>query len=280
LARATIFGIFNTMSTRTGATLLARLGFAARGIVYFLVGWFAIDAALRGGKVADNQGAIASLADEPFGEVLLAAMAAGLAGYAIWRLTEALTDPEAQGTTLKGAFRRAGHAISGIAHIILAWTAARLAMHVGEASGRVGGEDSAHDWTAWLLTQPMGRLLVALVAMGLIGAALQQAKKAWDGGFAKELSGGTPVPTHVCTMGRIGYGARALVFALIALFFASAAWVSDANEAGGMAQALATLQRQAGGQLLLATTGLGLIAFGAYSFVEARWRRISVDLPT
>jgi hypothetical protein len=268
------------MTTRIGATLFARLGFAARGIVYFLVGWFAIDAALRGGKVGDNQGAIASLADEPFGEFLLAAMAVGLAGYALWRLTEAITDPEAQGTSAKGAFRRAGHAISGIAHVILAWTAAKLAMHAREAGGRVGGEESTRDWTAWLLGQPMGRVLVALVAAGLIGAAAQQAKKAWDGKFARELSGGTPVPDHVCTVGRIGYGARALVFALIALFFLSAAWAADADEAGGMAQALATLQRQAGGQLLLTATGLGLIAFGAYSFVEARWRRISVDLPT
>lgn len=166
------------MTTRTGATLLARLGFAARGIVYWIVGWFAIDAALRGGRVGDNQGAIASLADEPFGEVLLAVMAAGLAGYALWRLTEALTDPEARATSLKGAFRRAGHAVSGIAHVILAWTAARLAMHAGSASGRVGGEDSAHDWTAWLLDQPLGRVLVALVACGLIAAAAQQAKKA------------------------------------------------------------------------------------------------------
>jgi len=268
------------MTTRSGATLLARLGFAARGIVYCLVGWFAIDAALRGGKVGDNQGAIASLADEPFGEWILAVMAAGLAGYALWRLAEAITDPEAQGTTAKGAFKRAGHAISGIAHVILAWTAAKLAVHAREAGGRVGGEESARDWTAWLLDQPMGRVLVALVAAGLIGAALQQAKKAWDGSFARELGRGTPVPGHVCTIGRIGYGARGLVFALIALFFVSAAWAADADQAGGMAHALATLQSQTGGRWLLTATGMGFVAFGIYSLVEARWRRISVDLPT
>ncbi len=268
------------MTTRTGATALARLGFAARGVVYVIVGWFAIDAAFRGGKVGDNQGAIASLVDEPFGEILLGVMAAGLAGYALWRLTEALTDPEARGGTAKGAFRRAGHAVSGIAHVILAWTAARLALHAGKAAGgRAGGEDSAQDWTAWLLGQPLGQILVGLVACALLAAAVQQATKAWTGKFVRDLSPGTPVPDHVCTMGRIGYGARALVFTMIALFFATAAYASDADEAGGMAQALGTLQRQSGGQLLLGLTGLGLIAFGAYSFVEARWRRISVDLP-
>ena len=125
------------MSTRKGATLLARLGFAARGIVYCIVGWFAIDAALRGGKAGDNQGAIASLADEPFGEWLLAAMAAGLAGYALWRLTEALFDPEAQDNDAKGAFRRAGHAVS-----------ARVKdgqVHMQPSSARVGNAlSSAH----------------------------------------------------------------------------------------------------------------------------------------
>ncbi|MDJ0275805.1 DUF1206 domain-containing protein [Sphingomonas sp. 2R-10] len=267
------------MSTRTGATLLARLGFAARGIVYCIVGWFAIDAALRGGKAGDNQGAIASLADEPFGEWLLAAMAAGLAGYALWRLTEALFDPEAQGRDAKGAFRRAGHAVSGIAHVVLAWTAARLTMHSARATGRVGGEDSAQDWTAWMLDQPGGQLLVALVAIALLAAAAQQAKKAWTGEFARTLSGGTPVPGYVCTMGRIGYGARAAVFAAIAVLFVGAAWAADADAAGGMASGMALLQRQAGGQLLLTAIGIGFIAFGAFSFVEARWRRLQVRLP-
>lgn len=69
------------------------------------------------------------------------------------------------------------------------------------------------------------------------------------------------------------------MFALIALFFATAAWAANADEAGGMAHALGTLQRQSGGQWLLAATGLGFIAFGIYSVVEARWRRITVDLP-
>jgi len=267
------------MSTRTGATLLARLGFAARGIVYCIVGWFAIDAALRGSRAGDNQGAIASLADEPFGEWLLAAMAVGLAGYALWRLTEALFDPEAQDNDAKGAFRRAGHAVSGIAHVVLAWTAARLSLHSARATGRVGGEDSAHDWTAWLLDQPGGQLLVALVAIGLLAAAAQQAKKAWTGEFARTLSGGTPVPDYVCTMGRIGYGARAAVFAAIAFLFVGAAWAADADEAGGMASGFALLQQQAGGQLLLTAIGIGFIAFGAFSFVEARWRQLQVRLP-
>lgn len=75
-------------------TLFARLGFAARGLVYMLIGWFALDVALHGGKTTDNQGALGTLANAPLGHILLAVCALGFAGYAVWRLTEAITDPE------------------------------------------------------------------------------------------------------------------------------------------------------------------------------------------
>jgi hypothetical protein len=80
-------------------------------------------------------------------------------------------------------------------------------------------------------------------------------------------------------MGRLGYGARAVVFTIIAGFFAVAAWHAHATEAGGMADALAMLQDQPGGKWLLAATGVGLGLFGVYSFVEARFRRVQVRLP-
>lgn len=262
------------------ATLLARLGFAARGLVYLLVGWFAVDAAIRGGKIADNQGAMGSLADETLGTVILAIVAAGLLGYAVWRLTEAIADPERIMRDARGAVKRVGHVVSGVAHLILAWTAARLALHPATGSaGRSPGDESARDWTAWLLSVPLGRFLVAAVAIGVLVAAFLQAKKAWKGDFVEELHNDTSLPGYVCTMGRLGYGARAVVFTIIGGFFAVAAWQAHATEAGGMADALAMLQDQPGGKWLLAATGVGLGLFGLYSFVEARFRRVHVHLP-
>jgi len=270
------------MFSDANATMLARLGFAARGLVYLIVGWFAIDAALRGGATADNQGAIASLADEPFGAVLLAAVAAGLLGYAVWRLTEGIANPERIAHDAKGNFRRIGHFVSGIAHLILAWTAAKLAMNTGGSGGSAGlspGDTSARDWTGWLLAHPLGQILVAIVAVGLFVAAAQQAKRAWDGEFVDDLRHDTPVPGYVCTVGRIGYSARAIVFLIVGGFFVIAAWTARASEAGGISDALGTLQDQPGGKWLLAATGIGLALFGVYSLIEARYRTIHVDLP-
>ena len=268
------------MLSNEAATFLARLGFAARGLVYLIIGGFAVDAAMRGGSAADNQGAIATLAHQPFGQILLFIVTAGLAGYALWRLTEAAGNPEKIARDAHGNLKRLGSAVSGIAHVALAWTAVKLASNSATAAGgRSPGDANARDWTAWLLSQPFGRLLVAAVAIGLFAAAFQQGKKAWTAKFAAELQGDTPVPAYVTVAGRIGYAARAVVFTIIGGFFTAAAWQSRASEAGGMADALGKLQSQPGGKWLLTAMGIGLALFGIFSLIEARFRRIRVRFP-
>ncbi|NIJ19799.1 hypothetical protein FHS95_001468 [Sphingomonas naasensis] len=264
------------MLSEARATLLARWGFAARGLVYLLVAWFAVDAAFRGGRTADNQGAIASLADKAFGPLLLAVIAAGLAGYALWRLAEAVAGPGHGKSAAKTLLERAGFLMSAGAHLVLAWVATRFALHPRSGSDTSPNDERARDWTAWLLDQPFGPVLVGAVAIGFFCGAGLQLRKAWKGEFVAELHSDTPVPGYVCTAGRIGYGARALVFAVTGLFFAAAAWRSRASEAGGMADALGALQDQPGGTWLLAATGIGLGLFGIFSLIEARYRRIRV----
>lgn len=268
------------MLSESLATLLARLGFGARGLVYILVGWFAVDAAFRGGRTADREGAIASLAHQPLGRVLVAIIALGLIGYALWRLAEAVTNPERIRDDVKGVLKRLGYALSAAAHALLAWSAITMAWAPRSAPNSSSPDDAqARDWTAWLLSQPLGRLLVAAIAAVLLVAAFKQAEKAWKADFARELRLETPAPAYLCTFGQLGYGARALVFAVLALFFAAAAWESQASEAGGMGEALATLQRQPGGTWILVLTGVGLLLFGVYGFIEARFRRVRVQLP-
>lgn len=265
------------MHHQTKATVLARLGFAARGLVYLLVAWFAANAAFSGGEAADNQGAMAWLADSALGPVLLLGVAAGLAGYALWRLTEAAFNPERVESDLAGIIKRGGYALSGGVHLFLAWTATRLAIDPDSGSTSLSpADDTARDWTAWLLDQPFGPLLVAIVAACFLFGAAKQAREAWKGDFIEDLRGDAPTPGFVCTMGRIGYGARAVVFAIIAGFFALAAWRSNAGEAGGFADALDTLHDQPGGKWLLVAMAIGFALFGFYGFVEARYRRLHV----
>ncbi|NIJ17965.1 DUF1206 domain-containing protein [Sphingobium vermicomposti] len=269
----TIYG-----SSRHLLTLFARLGFAARGLVYVLIGVFAIDVAFDGGLPSDNQGVLGTLADAPLGRFLLGLCALGFAGYAFWRLTEAILDPEMRSHDLKGKLERLGYALSGIVHVGLAVTAARLALRKSPASQGSPGDEAAQSWSACLLEQPAGPLLVALVAGVLIAVAVAQFVKAYQANF-DELDGDVPAPRQVRWIGRAGYAARALVFAMIAWFLINVLLNHDPQEAGGLGAALRELREQDHGPSFLLIVATGLALFGIFSFVEARYRHLKVATP-
>ena len=264
-----------TRQPRAAATLAARLGFAARGLVYLLVGWFALDAARLGSAPADNQEAMGSLLNKPLGHILVAAIAIGLAGYALWRLSEAVFDPERRGTKPAALVERIGFGWSALVHAFLAVYAGKLALHLTRPETNPS-EERARSWSGWLMEQPGGEWLLGLIGLLLIGGAAAQAWKGYRGTFARELAGDVPLPRYVCLMGQIGYAARAIVFLLVGWFLVTAALKASPGEAGGIGQALRTLREQTHGPLLLAIVASGLMLFGAYSFVEARFRRLRV----
>ncbi|MGB3755988.1 MAG: DUF1206 domain-containing protein, partial [Rivularia sp. (in: cyanobacteria)] len=127
---------------------LARFGYASKGAVYFIVGLLAVQAAFgKGGQTTDTEGALKSLVQQPFGQILLGLVAIGLMGYVIWRFVEAINDPEHKGKDLKGIAIRLAYVANGLAYAGLAWTAVQIAM--GSASS--GDGDAKQDWTARLL---------------------------------------------------------------------------------------------------------------------------------
>jgi hypothetical protein len=242
-----------------------RIGFAARGIMYLLIGWLA----LSSGRTEDGGGILEYLAGGS-GRILLAGMALGFLGYGSWRLADAWTDGSDRGSDAKAMAARGGGAVSGFIHLFLAFGAARLALN-----GRGGGGgDSTREGAATALSMPGGHIALILVAIALLGTGLIQLRKAWTLDFMREIAGHDAGDGWVCWLGRGGFAARGIVFLVMAGFFWKAGSESSSSKAGGLDEALGSLPDA----LQIAVAG-GLLLFGLYSLVEARYRRINRPHP-
>lgn len=251
---------------------LARLGYAARGIVYLLVGALAVLASLgRGGRSLDSDGALRTVLSQPFGHALLGLVAFGLVCFAIWRAAQAILDADRLGTEPKGLVRRGALAVGAVANAALALTAVRLTFSLALARD---GDSSAQDWTEYVLSMPFGQWMVGMAGLAIVGTGLATARKAWTASFMKRLAPSGPAEAWVKPLGRAGYAARAVVFVLVGGFIVLAALHASAEEVRGLAGSLRALEEQPFGWVLLLVTALGLFAFGAFQFVIARFRHI------
>ncbi|MGB3263552.1 MAG: DUF1206 domain-containing protein [Microcoleus sp.] len=254
---------------------LARLGYAAKGLVYFIVGFLAAQAAFgSGGKTTDTSGALTTIVSQPFGKFLLFLVTIGIVGYVLLRIVQTILDPEHAGEKMdaKRIATRIGYAFSGLAYAGLAVTAVKLMTGSGGSSG-----NSTQDWTAWFLSQPFGQWLVGFGGAVTIGIGFSYIYKAFKGKFRHnfklhEMSNNEQ--TWAVRLGRLGIAARGIVFSIIGVFLIQAAKQSDASEAKGFGEALASLQQQPFGPWILGLVALGLISYGIYSVIEARYRQI------
>ena len=252
---------------------LARLGYGAKGVVYLVVGGLAILAASGlGGKKTGAEGALTTIAAQPLGKLMLAVLALGLAGYALWRLVQGLLDPEHKGADAKGMVKRAGYVLSGLAYVGLALSAVQIVR--GAAADKSG---STQDWTARLMAQPLGQWLVAAVGAAFIAVGANTLYVAYKEKFRDKLKLAQMSATEqawATRLGKIGLTARAVVSGLVGAFLIRAALSADPNQARGLDGALKVLAQQAHGRWLLGVVAVGLVAYGVYSFVEARYRRV------
>lgn len=250
---------------------LARLGYTSIGIVYALVGILAVASARGERSSAGGQsGAAEFLLHQPFGRLMLAVIALGLAGYAFWRLASALNDREAEGDGTKGIASRLFSAFRGLLYGSLAVEIARIAFRGSGASG--SGDTQTQHWTARAMQHPGGRIALAIAGLAAVGYGAWQLYAAWSSKLSKRLRLGSldaSLRRKIVAISRFGIAARGVVLFIIGGSFVVAAVQQDASEARGTAGALALLPPS-----MLAIIGVGFIAYGVYALVNARYRLV------
>jgi hypothetical protein len=255
----------------------ARVGLTAKGVVYCLFGILAFMAAFElGGKStesASQQGVFQFVLEQPFGKWLLGIIALGLICYVIWRFIQAIQDTNREGTDAKGMFKRLRYTFSGLVYAGMAYIAANLALGNGGGSGG----DSRQTLARELLQQPFGQWLVGILAVGTIAAGFYQLYYGYSEKYKEKVRSSalkSDIEGKMIRAGKVGYIARGIVWLIIGWLFLQAALQSNPQEAGGNSRAFAFLEDASYGSFILGAVALGLICYGVFMFMQAKYQPV------
>lgn len=250
----------------------ARIGLTARALVYLVIGLLGLSLASGNRAELDQKGALRELLERPLGTALVLLCAVGFAGYAVWRFTEVVGGPVGDGDS---ATARAKSFARGVIYSVLAFTAVTVLL--GSRTTQGGQQRSL---VATALGWPGGMVIVLLVGIGVALAGVALVIEGWRRTFLKYLDHSDMNDSTrklARWTGTVGSIARGLVVVLIGVLLAFAALTGDEKDATGMDGALKSLRDLPAGNVLLILASLGLLIFGVYGLVEARYRRVGVS---
>jgi hypothetical protein len=264
--------------TSRAIVAVARVGYVVHGLVELLLGSLAVMAAVHfGGRVTNNQGAIRTLGDRPWGDVLLIAVGVGLAAYACWQLARAIWDPDHRGEPdnrgLKSIARRIGYTLTAFGQAVLSITSFQLAL----GNGGGGSADEARTWVGNLVQHDAGQLLIGAIGIGVVAFGIAQIHKGLTKRFAKHLEsrwGDGGDRRWAIQLGRVGYTARGVVFGIVGLGLIQAARHASSSEMRDVGGALRELGAQPYGTYLMVLVAAGLAIHGLFMILSAGVRRI------
>ena len=262
-------------ATPWGATaeLAARLGYVARGVVYLSTGAIALLAVARlTPHTRSPIGALEAWSHWPLGVVLLWVTGIGLYGFAGWRALQSVFDADRQGTTPKAWANRIGQALSGVIYGSLAVSIFGLIDTLHDL--RHAEVEKTSERVAGVMAWPLGPALVIALGVFIVGCGLGNAIRALVDNFGSTLKCDPGAAVWAQRLARVGYFGRGVAMLPVGWFMLLAGWRERAADAKGVGGALWAVHGLAGGDAALAFVALGLMAFGAFAFVEAGYRPI------
>ena len=251
------------------------LGYIAKGIIYLLIGVFAVQAAIFYNREATGTYlSLTSLAEKPFGKLLVFILAIALMGYVLRRLFQIILLPQYSTVSgFKRLFKQAGYMMSGLSYTGVAYSALSIALRKGEY------DDTAEDLADELFELPVGEWLIFLAGIAVLTVGLFYIWGAYTGSYISEFESSDihhRVEKWTRRVGKYGVAARGVSFVLTGIFIVRAALNGDSELAGGLQNVLQALVAQPLGELWLSLVGLGFIAYGLYMLVAAKYRRYAI----
>jgi hypothetical protein len=243
---------------------LARLGYAVSGILHLLIGWLAFQVAWfegSSGGSADQSGALQTLAGNDVGKVILWIAVIGFLGLGLWQLTQLIVGRGKTSDRVKAGAKAAVYLFLAVS----AFTYAR-------SGGGSSGSSQTVDFTATLMSQPAGKILVGAVGLAVIGVGVYHVVKGARKKFLQDLR--EHPGRWVVRAGVFGYIAKGIALGIVGGLFLLAAVRSQPGEATGLDGALRTLRDAPFGQWLLTAIALGFACYAVYSFARAKYARV------
>jgi len=258
-------------SARIGVRWIARIGYAARGLVYLAVGVLALHAALEFEQARDVRGAMQEISNQAGGQIALSGIAAGLVAYSLWRLVQTLLDVDRHGWGASGVAVRLALLVSAVMHASLAYGCIQIAMRLGDSNSQ-----PVQTAVSRTLDWPYGKWLVLVGGLVVAVAGVAHLHKAATGGFRRWFDASPAAMRWIDPVSRVGLSARGLLFIGIAAFLIYSAITLDPSDARGIKGVMLWVQQRSYGRVLLGALGVGVIAFGLYSIIEAFVRRVGL----
>ena len=251
----------------------ARIGYAAKGVIYGSSGLLALFEAMDIGQsdVVGSEGALRAIAEQPFGKVLLVVLCISLVGYVVWRFIQAFLDPEHSSTKAADIIRRISYGCSGLVYAGLAYSAVEI-LTADSSEGK-----TAQEWAYTIMSKPFGRWVVGaggLMFVGIGGYYFYRAIKAKFRKRFKQHEMSEAARTWATFAGRFGIAARGVVYAVIGAYATRAAWLFEPDMVKTTEDALELFDNNPTDEWILATLGVGFIAYGVHMAFQARYRSI------
>ena len=249
---------------------IARIGLIAKGVVYVLLGTLAFMAAFEiGGQTnrdSSKSGVFNSIKEFPGGVIVLFLLAVGLICYSIWRGVQTFSN--GNGSGIKWT-KRVRYFFSGLLYLSLAGTAIQMIIR-----NKNKNDDENQYWVSEMLNHPFGQWFVGVGACILAGIGIYQLYYGLSEKYKKhvqELNLHSNGSSLLLRSGKIGYIARGIVWLIIAFLLLRAALHNNSSEAGDTSKAFSFIENASFGSYLLGALGIGLLAYGVFNFIRARY---------